>query len=584
MGSENGQLSFYNEFGYELLVLRFANSPVRQLTLCPKASELDLHRPNGELLILHSLSLISVSEFELRAVLQICSLCLVKDISPAPKKISFSRLLIDHHDQVTGLVPLGVSRPSLYDHLLNRSISCGRFEYSELPEEQINFALAGTNPFFAFHSAPIRRQTSGLFQIASFLTSEAKRAVFGESKSNQGLVRWTSFGVDYRAPSCSWLVGSNSSSTEDTTLRLLHGVADRRRKLDGPLDYSSDRRWAACPDNLGRVVLIDLRKGVAVRFFKILVCYNVAHGSEVLCRRLTDFPARLLKLPLVGSEKPPAGGGLLIVAKSGNFYKLDLGFDLCVTGSSRKLAAHKAHDYRITLEVGKLVEATGNAGHLVDGSQLAGQKLFELIEQFRHAVSLEKCIFRLISERRIAKNPTYVQLLITKVIKTLKRTISDGETTDGLVSGSSEAENSLLLARLKSYLSQVSAFCRFKKLLVQAPSNESVSEETPEALADNLAWDSEDASKCFFVYEVIGREFERGTNVDESSVHVPSLAMYFNSTKLVYLPLRSSDSELSSQSEGLEAPSVRILVSGKTSAKQDHLAELGKCANSFTMD
>ncbi|XP_055641672.1 rab3 GTPase-activating protein non-catalytic subunit [Toxorhynchites rutilus septentrionalis] len=148
-------------------------------------------------------------------------------------------------------VVLGLQKTSTFDHLLTASLEGGFFaRYRQAPPQNTLIVAVGTKPYVGFHYA-----TEGFTQP---VLADVARAVASKIKS--ALPTWFGGTSAPQAPQEPQLQPSEP-------LVCRYGLCDAQRSSYS-VWLAPDYRLAAVADNLGRVVLVDCVKGIALRMWK----------------------------------------------------------------------------------------------------------------------------------------------------------------------------------------------------------------------------------------------------------------------------------------------------------------------------
>ncbi|KAF5303849.1 hypothetical protein FQR65_LT08106 [Abscondita terminalis] len=163
------------------------------------------------------------------------------------KKLGFQDQFLINDAAVVGL-----DLANTFDHLLTAS-TCGGFDsrYRAMAPHNTLILAGGSKPFVGFHYALEGGAQPVLTDVAKAVASKLKSAL------------------------PSWLTGNKMSVDKQTTLAIQpsepmgcrFGVCDLRRTASSII-LSQDRRLAAVTDMLGRILVIDCRRGIVLRMFK----------------------------------------------------------------------------------------------------------------------------------------------------------------------------------------------------------------------------------------------------------------------------------------------------------------------------
>lgn len=257
VGQKNGDVSFYTDAGHLLLTEKHDASPVKKIS-CHTGS---FGSDADDIHIFYSTSITVLSGPSLFQTLRYAKTQLArvqagvtKDYYVDGKSIISRKWSFADQDVINDGAVVGLELKNTYDHLLAAS-NYGGYDtwYRSVPPHNTLVLGAGARPYLGFHYALEGGITPPLQDVA--------RAV--ASKFISALPGWLGGGT----------VASNASKAEESSraraesLVLRSAFCDTARHAHN-LALSPDRRLAAIPDNLGRVSLLDIHKGILIRIFK----------------------------------------------------------------------------------------------------------------------------------------------------------------------------------------------------------------------------------------------------------------------------------------------------------------------------
>ncbi|KAF7280405.1 hypothetical protein GWI33_006097 [Rhynchophorus ferrugineus] len=152
---------------------------------------------------------------------------------------------------INDIAVVGLNMSNTFDHLLTAS-TCGGFDtkYRNAAPSSTLVLTAGSKPYLGYHYALEGVNQPILSDVAKVVANKLKSALPG------------------------WLTGSKSQEKEDLiatqpieNMSLRFGLCDLRRSAT-EIILSPNRKLATVSDTLGRVVLIDCFKGIAIKLFK----------------------------------------------------------------------------------------------------------------------------------------------------------------------------------------------------------------------------------------------------------------------------------------------------------------------------
>uniref|UniRef100_A0A1B0EVF1 Putative rab3 gtpase-activating protein non-catalytic subunit n=1 Tax=Lutzomyia longipalpis TaxID=7200 RepID=A0A1B0EVF1_LUTLO len=149
-------------------------------------------------------------------------------------------------------VVVGSQMTCAFDHLLNTSLESGfHAKYRSTPAQNSLVLATGTKPYVGFHYAKEGFVQPVLADVARAVASKIKSALPG------------------------WLMGKQQSVTESAqpapvpaeSMQCRFGLCDLQRNASA-IWLAPGCQLAAVADTLGRIVIVDCLKGLAVRIFK----------------------------------------------------------------------------------------------------------------------------------------------------------------------------------------------------------------------------------------------------------------------------------------------------------------------------
>lgn len=267
VGFTSGNVAMYTENGLVLLSQLFEEEAVLSLTcrtlysgcnglLAPDLTE--------ELVILYPRSVTTIDGFSLFQTLRGCRNQVAKAAASGGENVSVPPLgykkwgLVDQ-SMVKDCAAPGMSPPFLYDHLVQTSLAKG-FNHacaSGVPATSLLLTV-GRVPFVGFLTAQEGSAPPFVADVARLYASKLKDALVSAASG--------------------WLFGRSRSKEVDpskvkpkiepaTPLPYRWSIPDTTR-VGVSVILSPGRRLAAVTDDFGRVTLIDIHRGVAVRMWK----------------------------------------------------------------------------------------------------------------------------------------------------------------------------------------------------------------------------------------------------------------------------------------------------------------------------
>lgn len=266
VGFTSGYVAMYTENGLVLLSQQFEEEVVLSLTCRthPAGSPLVLAQDGTEeLVMLYPRAITTIDGFSLFQTLRGCRNQVAKAAASGGDTVSVPPLgykkwgLVDQRI-VTDCIAPGLCPPSIYDHMAQTSVAKGfNYTVSTVPATSLHITT-GRGPFTGFLAAHEGSAPPFMADVARLYASKLKDALVSAASG--------------------WLFGKSKNKDADpskmkpkieaaTPLPYRWSLPDKPR-VGLSISMSSGRRLAAITDDLGRVSLIDVQKGFAVRMWK----------------------------------------------------------------------------------------------------------------------------------------------------------------------------------------------------------------------------------------------------------------------------------------------------------------------------
>ncbi|XP_047351529.1 rab3 GTPase-activating protein non-catalytic subunit [Vespa velutina] len=265
VGFNNGFLRFYTETGALLLEQQLHNEPIIGI----KCQSSSVHRnsiskqPLEELYIIYRSIICILQGFPLFSTLRACRNHLARvqakcnDISPATT-LSYKKWEFRNQDITNDVEIIGTTSVSSFNHLMTASL-CGGYNAlyrSSAPQHNLVMAT-GKRPFIGFHYALEGGNAPVLSDVAAAMASKLVNAI-GTA------VPW--FRSNSKT-STSLEITKNNSQESTETLSCRYSISDLMREGDS-IVCSPNKMLSAVTDAIGRVTLVDNKRGVAIRMWK----------------------------------------------------------------------------------------------------------------------------------------------------------------------------------------------------------------------------------------------------------------------------------------------------------------------------
>ncbi|KAL0113487.1 hypothetical protein PUN28_012561 [Cardiocondyla obscurior] len=264
VGYSTGFVRFYTETGALLLEEQIHNESVLGI----KCQSFCLPRHAGdagsseEIYILYNSGVCILQGFPLFSTLRACRNHLAKvqancsDLPPVTN-LSFKKWTFKNQDITNDLEVVGTTSINSFDHLMTASI-CGGYNAayrSSAPQHHLVLAT-GKRPFIGFHYALEGGNAPVLTDVAIAMASKLANAI-GTA------VPW--FRGNSKSATAETSKGTNHESVETMTCRF--GLSDIMRE-GYSIVCSPNKMFSVISDAMGRVILVNNKKGIAVRMWK----------------------------------------------------------------------------------------------------------------------------------------------------------------------------------------------------------------------------------------------------------------------------------------------------------------------------
>ncbi|KAI4480653.1 hypothetical protein M0804_010206 [Polistes exclamans] len=265
VGFNNGILRFYTETGALLLEQQLHNEPILGI----KCQSSSFHRhsmnkqPLEELYIIYRSIICILQGFPLFTTLRACRNHLARvqakcnDVSPATT-LSYKKWEFRNQDITNDAEIIGTTSVNSFNHLMTASL-CGGYNAlyrSSAPQHNLVMAT-GKRPFIGFHYALEGGNAPVLSDVAAAMATKLVNAI-GTA------VPW--FRSNSKT-SASLDISKNNGQESTETLSCRYSISDLMREGDS-IVCSPNKMLSAVTDAMGRVTLVDNKRGVAVRMWK----------------------------------------------------------------------------------------------------------------------------------------------------------------------------------------------------------------------------------------------------------------------------------------------------------------------------
>ncbi|XP_024116985.1 rab3 GTPase-activating protein non-catalytic subunit [Oryzias melastigma] len=267
VGFTSGYVRFYTESGVLLLAQLLHEDPVLRLKC--RTYEIPRHpgvtEQHEELSILYPAAMVTIDGFSLFQSLRACRNQVARataagsDVVPPPP-LAYKKWGLQEMDAIVDHSSIGVMTLSVFDQLKNASILGGyNASVKGSPPAMSQYVTVGTGPFTGFYYAVEGSSQPLLSHVAMAVASKLTSALFSAASG--------------------WLGWNKSKNEEDTApkqkpkvepatpLVIRFGLPDSRRHGES-ICLSPCNTLAGVTDDFGRVTLLDLARGIAIRMWK----------------------------------------------------------------------------------------------------------------------------------------------------------------------------------------------------------------------------------------------------------------------------------------------------------------------------
>ncbi|XP_053315627.1 rab3 GTPase-activating protein non-catalytic subunit isoform X2 [Spea bombifrons] len=266
IGFTSGYVRFYTESGVLLLAQLLNEDPILQLKC--RTYEIPRHpgltEQHEEMSILYPSAVVTIDGFSLFQSLRACRNQVARatasgneNVQPPP--LAYKKWGLQDIDNIVDHVSVGVMALSPFDQMKTASI-LGGFNASikGSPPTMSQHITVGSNPFTGFFFALEGSTQPLLSHVALAVASKLTSALFSAAS---GWLGWKSKHEEEPQPK------QKPKVEPATPLAVRFGLPDSRRHGES-ISLSPCNTLAAVTDDFGRVILLDVGRGVAVRMWK----------------------------------------------------------------------------------------------------------------------------------------------------------------------------------------------------------------------------------------------------------------------------------------------------------------------------
>uniref|UniRef100_A0A672NNZ0 Rab3 GTPase-activating protein non-catalytic subunit-like n=1 Tax=Sinocyclocheilus grahami TaxID=75366 RepID=A0A672NNZ0_SINGR len=266
VGFSSGYVRFYTESGVLLLAQLLHEDPVLQL----KCRTYEIPRHSGvteqheELSILYPAALVTIDGFSLFQSLRACRNQVARAAAAGsdviqPPPLAYKKWGLQDMDTITDHSSIGITTLSVFDQMKNASM-LGGFHASVKgsPPAMSQYITVGGGPYTGFYYAIEGSSQPLLSHVALAVASKLTSALFSAAS---GWLGWKSKNEEES-------VQKQKPKVEPATaLPVRFGLPDSRRHGES-ICLSPCNTMAGVTDDFGRVTLLDVARGIAIRMWK----------------------------------------------------------------------------------------------------------------------------------------------------------------------------------------------------------------------------------------------------------------------------------------------------------------------------
>ncbi|PKU39333.1 rab3 gtpase-activating protein non-catalytic subunit isoform x2 [Limosa lapponica baueri] len=266
VGFTSGYVRFYTESGVLLLAQLLNEDPVLQLKC--RTYEIPRHpgvtEQNEELSILYPAAIVTIDGFSLFQSLRACRNQVARaaasgneNVQPPP--LAYKKWGLQDVDTIVDHASIGIMTLSPFDQMKTASNIGGyNAAIKNSPPAMSQYVTVGSNPFTGFFFALEGSSQPLLSHVALAVASKLTSALFNAAS---GWLGWKSKHEEEPAQK------QKPKVEPATPLAVRFGLPDSRRHGER-ICLSPCNTLAAVTDDFGRVILLDVTRGLAVRMWK----------------------------------------------------------------------------------------------------------------------------------------------------------------------------------------------------------------------------------------------------------------------------------------------------------------------------
>ncbi|KAG1971788.1 rab3 GTPase-activating protein non-catalytic subunit isoform X1 [Pimephales promelas] len=266
VGFSSGYVRFYTESGVLLLAQLLHEDPVQRLKC--RTYEIPRHpgvtEQHEELSILYPAALVTIDGFSLFQSLRACRNQVARAAAAGsdviqPPPLAYKKWGLQDMDTITDHSSIGITTLSVFDQMKNASILGGyHASVKGSPPAMSQYITVGGGPYTGFYYAIEGSSQPLLSHVALAVASKLTSALFNAAS---GWLGWKSKNEEES-------VQKQKPKVEPATaLPVRFGLPDSRRHGES-ICLSPCNTMAGVTDDFGRVTLLDVARGIAIRMWK----------------------------------------------------------------------------------------------------------------------------------------------------------------------------------------------------------------------------------------------------------------------------------------------------------------------------
>ncbi|XP_063427524.1 rab3 GTPase-activating protein non-catalytic subunit-like [Mytilus trossulus] len=292
VGFSTGYIRIYTETGTLLLSQLLHTEPVQKIkcrTYEPPRY-LGLSEQHEELIILFRKALVTVDGFSLYQSLRACRNQVARatagDTSIQPPPLAYKKWGLQGQERIQDCCTCGIDTPNPFDQMKSAAMMAPNATLRPAPSTSAKYITSGVSHYVGVYNAVEGSTQPILSEVAFAVASKLKSALMSAASG------WLGFGQKQKEED-----RSKPKIEPVTPLNMSFGLPDRLRNGDS-IHLSPNNNYAATTDNFGRVILIDIDRGTAIRMWKgyrdaqlgwVQVKEDLQHGETPQQRRVAQF-------------------------------------------------------------------------------------------------------------------------------------------------------------------------------------------------------------------------------------------------------------------------------------------------------